>query len=526
MAKNGFNAQTASATNPNYANSIGTSAAPGVGVGLGENQAGFDASQGVLGQQLTFAQMLQKQAAGQGGPTNALNYLKQGTARTNASAAGTAASNKALNPALAARQALMAQAGANQQGAGQAAATGVQEQQMAQGELGSALTGAGGTATGETGAGNALLAAAGGVGNTSNANLNTGVDAANQLNQLTAAQNTAGFNSALGGVLNGAGAAFGVWKGGEIPEGYSGGGETFHVPHMSMPRRSFAAQVAHHLKTEYFDEGGPVQPQKPPMQAAVSPKEEVADEPVRKEGDVGKKRTAETQKNETSDMDALAQDAGAKHMAKGGHVGFAAVEKSAAASGARDPAAVAAAVGRKKYGSERMAKAAHEGKPANEVHMAAGGEAPTSGEFDAPAAGESSGFFDNLGRTVGNRFNNSLLGTLLGAGRGMPETQGAPLPAGYVAPPIANAQGGPGRAFGGPINFVGGGGVPGRATVPGNSPQNDTVPAQLSPGEVVLPRTIAHDPKKARSFVEHLQGGKSPKKKKSLKEIKTGAKAA
>ena len=42
--------------------------------------------------------------------------------------------------------------------------------------------------------------------------------------------------------------------------------------------------------------------------------------------------------------------------------GFAAVEKSAAASGARDPAAVAAAAGRKKYGKAAFQKMAAAGR--------------------------------------------------------------------------------------------------------------------------------------------------------------------
>lgn len=41
---------------------------------------------------------------------------------------------------------------------------------------------------------------------------------------------------------------------------------------------------------------------------------------------------------------------------------FAAVEAAAAKSGARNPAAVAAAVGRKKYGAKRMAKMAAAGR--------------------------------------------------------------------------------------------------------------------------------------------------------------------
>jgi hypothetical protein len=47
-----------------------------------------------------------------------------------------------------------------------------------------------------------------------------------------------------------------------------------------------------------------------------------------------------------------------------------------------------------------------------------------------------------------------------------------------------------------------GGKVPGRAQVAGNSPQNDTVNAKLSPGEIVIPRTIAHDPEAAKDFIK------------------------
>lgn len=63
-------------------------------------------------------------------------------------------------------------------------------------------------------------------------------------------------------------------------------------------------------------------------------------------------------------------------------------------------------------------------------------------------------------------------------------------------------------AQGGSVDFTGGGPVPGQAQVPGNSIQNDTVPAMVSPGEVVLPRTVtqsADAPRKAADFVRHLQ---------------------
>jgi hypothetical protein len=35
-----------------------------------------------------------------------------------------------------------------------------------------------------------------------------------------------------------------------------------------------------------------------------------------------------------------------------------------------------------------------------------------------------------------------------------------------------------------------GGKIPGKAEVPGDSPANDTVPTNLSPGEVVVPRSV------------------------------------
>lgn len=44
------------------------------------------------------------------------------------------------------------------------------------------------------------------------------------------------------------------------------------------------------------------------------------------------------------------------------YMGFKAVEESARKSGAKNPAAVAASIGRRKYGKERFQKAAAQGK--------------------------------------------------------------------------------------------------------------------------------------------------------------------
>ncbi len=59
-----------------------------------------------------------------------------------------------------------------------------------------------------------------------------------------------------------------------------------------------------------------------------------------------------------------------------------------------------------------------------------------------------------------------------------------------------------------------GGTVPGKATVKGDSRQNDTVPAMLSPGEIVVPRTAAKDPKKAAAFAASVAMRQQKKGKK------------
>jgi hypothetical protein len=58
-----------------------------------------------------------------------------------------------------------------------------------------------------------------------------------------------------------------------------------------------------------------------------------------------------------------------------------------------------------------------------------------------------------------------------------------------------------------------GGEIKGRAKFDGDTRSNDTVPALLSPGEIVLPRTIAqHEkaPEKAKKFVEAIKSKKKP----------------
>lgn len=81
---------------------------------------------------------------------------------------------------------------------------------------------------------------------------------------------------------------------------------------------------------------------------------------------------------------------------------------------------------------------------------------------------------------------------------------------GYLTPNVPYAQGGTtGHTYLTPAMchalMRNGGKVPGEASVPGNSYENDTVHARLSPGEIVIPRNILESPRAgdlAKHFVE------------------------
>lgn len=62
----------------------------------------------------------------------------------------------------------------------------------------------------------------------------------------------------------------------------------------------------------------------------------------------------------------------------------------------------------------------------------------------------------------------------------------------------------PNYSYNGGLMLKQGGAVPGKANVAGDSIENDTIHAMLSPGEIVLPRSIAGDGDKAKAFVEAI----------------------
>ena len=131
-----------------------------------------------------------------------------------------------------------------------------------------------------------------------------------------------------------------------------------------------------------------------------------------------------------------------------------------------------------------------------------------SGIFGGLANAAGAAIAGPLGSMVGGALNNLLSPA--------PQIQsaGGSNSGGGLAPQMTAG----GYASGGIVqhlrNFQSGGQVAGKATVQGDSPSNDTVPAVLSPGEIVIPRSIAQSkdaPKKAAAFVAALMAKKGLK---------------
>lgn len=113
---------------------------------------------------------------------------------------------------------------------------------------------------------------------------------------------------------------------------------------------------------------------------------------------------------------------------------------------------------------------------------------------------------------------------------GMRVDEMAALKAAEAQRSAARAQAGGGGLISGALRSVGiklneGGTVPGKATKKGDHIENDTVPAMLSPGEIVIPRSVVDKGEKAMvGFIKGIQAMESDDKKpkKSGKMYKGG----
>lgn len=120
-------------------------------------------------------------------------------------------------------------------------------------------------------------------------------------------------------------------------------------------------------------------------------------------------------------------------------------------------------------------------------------------------------------QAANNAFNP--LGALSGLGQGATSLGGtlsnvAGGAAGYSEGGQVDAMVSPGeRIFKPGENYDDGGMVvPGDPRVPGDSPTNDTVPASLPVGSVVVPRTKAMDPVAVKNFMEAIRNPMNPRK--------------
>ena len=120
-------------------------------------------------------------------------------------------------------------------------------------------------------------------------------------------------------------------------------------------------------------------------------------------------------------------------------------------------------------------------------------------------AGQAYGMVSSGGTSIVNMFNKKPPGgeamgtTETGMGNGGGASGGAGM--------MQNA------AMGGMMMAFKGAKVPGRATVEGDSPLNDTVTAKVSPGEVIVPRTVVEKgPNAVAKFAEALSSRETHKK--------------
>lgn len=406
---------------------------------------------------------LQTAAAG-GGPNPALAQLQQTTAANINNAAGAAASARGVNPALAARLAVDNAATANQTAAGQAATLAAQQQIAARDQLASTLATKAGTAVQALGTTGGLQNQQAGLelqNTLGTEGINAGIASANASNDLAAQQINAGV------------AQQNAQVGAQVFGGLlQGGGAAL-------------AGLAH---------GGEVKGGKTDQELAREVHE-------KRKGKGGRKGATPAGKGgkKLSDKELAAQVTlqryfkNAPKKAGGGWMG-AAMTGMGRALAPPPPGAAAAA--------PRAAPApapAPAGVPALLARPAPGPAAwaPSPVTTAAPAAAPRRGPVSAVGQL------------LRGVGQGLGP---APYARGGDVHPVFYSHGSPEV-------------VPGRAAIPygEDSTKGDRVPAWLTPGEIVIPRSAAQAPdapQKAKAFVEHLVKARGPSGYRRVAEAK------
>ena len=475
----------------------------------------------VFGQQQNLAGQYGQVAAGQG-PNPAMQMLRQQTGQNINMAQGQAASQRGANPALAARLAVDAGGQMNQQSAGQGATMGAQQQLAALGQQAGLLGQMQQGANAQQGVQTAALGTAGQLQNTQNANQIQNTLGTNQINAGVESQNAATNAAMVGGLMNAAGGAMamsdervktnihrqqtealpgvpeatfryrgvpGQWRGviaqdvqeerpdlvGEGPDGY------LRVDPSLAPEK-----MAQGGLIPGYTDGGFVPPAEMPELAGLA-QGGFAPEPV------------SPLHGYLDSLEAQVQPQQPQGFADGGMAGFP-VQPTLGGPGPLQAPSM--------QPQFPVPQPMDLGEP---MQSPTAGYRPTPGEglgasptppppsSSTPGPYNAFGDLKNVGTAAYDRFARMPLPRMAGGG------------------PV-------------PMNFVGGGHVPGQAEVQGNDEQNDTVPALLSPGEAVIPRTVMQSdnpPIEAAAFIEHLlrrRGGPSFEKAMGARKMAEGGK--
>lgn len=111
---------------------------------------------------------------------------------------------------------------------------------------------------------------------------------------------------------------------------------------------------------------------------------------------------------------------------------------------------------------------------------------------------------DQINADVNEKNRKNTQGVLSGLGQAVGGIGGMLLNEGGEVPNEGPCSSRVGNFLHKAMNMKSGGKVAGKAKVAGDSPKNDTVPAMLSPGEIVVPRSHAMDPEKAAAFARSV----------------------
>ncbi len=423
--------------------------------------------------QNSLAQQLQAQAMGQG-PNPAQQMLKAGTDRAIQQGSGMLASQKGISPAMAQRLAAQFGAQQSQQAAGQGAMMGAQQQLGAMNQL-SGLYGQ--QQQGALGMNSTLQNAQAAQNNAIVGNTNS----MNTVNAGVAAQNAATAGKAVGGLLGGAASSL-FAKGGMVPENFGFGGAVDMPESVSngpaAEQKSQAAPAAKGgLLSSIFAHGGTVQ--KYGYGGAVDMPVEVMSAGLNMPiSDVGQYLQAQ----EKEDKSSPDYGKGLNQLASGA---FKSPTEAPTTTGQAGPWETGG--GMAGGAGDAMSSSAGLIDAGGAADAAAGaGAAAGAAEGAGGMAGLAAMFASKGGQVPGVK--KFALGGDSGDGGGASSLMSL-IPLALMA---LNKGGEPQ------------GQVPGKGAVAGDSLKNDTVPAMVSPREIILPRSITtqpNAPQRAAEFV-------------------------